>query len=112
MVYDCMKKSYSFDQSSALSQLCAKYELTEEDNAAVIDAIADIPEYQREFTEIVHKLIDKVGKNVSMVSAAYESMDKVQQVITPLICKCGDTSLNGVVTYRTVYKEMGKTNKN
>lgn len=121
MVYDNMASAYGFNKSLAISQFCVKYgiENTPENPAkiAVIDAIADVPEYQRQFVETANHIIScnkeiSYVKNMVQVNISdIKSCDKVQQVIMPLIHKYEDNSPNGSKTYRTVYKKMSKTDK-
>lgn len=124
MVYDNMTFIYGFDRNFAISQFCSKYGIdnTPENPAkiAIIDAVADVPEYQREFIDVVNHIIGNNGEvscventeNVVQVSLPdIQSYDRVQQVIMPLIQKYGDNSPNGSQTYRIVYKKMGKANK-
>lgn len=124
MVYDNMTSIYGFDKSFAISQFCSKYRIinTPENPAkiAIIDAVADVPEYQREFIEAVNHIIGADRKisypenieNVVEVSIPdIQSYDRVQQAIIPLIQRYGDNTPNGSKTYRVVYKKMGKSNK-
>lgn len=124
MVYDSMTSIYGFDKSFAISQFCSKYRIinTTENPAkiAIIDAVADVPEYQREFIEAVNHIIGADRKisypenieNVVEVSIPdIQSYDRVQQAIIPLIQRYGDNTPNGSKTYRVVYKKMGKSNK-
>ena len=124
MVYDSMTSIYGFDKSFAISQFCSKYRIinTPENPAkiAIIDAVADIPEYQREFIEAVNHIIGADRKishpenieNVVEISIPdIQSYDRVQQAIIPLIQRYGDNTPNGSKTYRVVYKKMGKSNK-
>ena len=124
MVYDSMTSIYGFDKSFAISQFCSKYRIinTTENPAkiAIIDAVADVPEYQREFIEAVNHIIGADRKisypknieNVVEVSIPdIQSYDRVQQAIIPLIQRYGDNTPNGSKTYRVVYKRMGKSNK-
>lgn len=121
MVYDNMASAYGFNKSLAISQFCVKYgmENTPENPAKipVIDTIADMPEYQRQFVETANHIIN-CNKEISCVKNMVQvnvsdiaSCDKVQQVIMPLIHKYEDNSPNGSKTYRTVYKKMNKTDK-
>lgn len=121
MVYDNMTSAYGFNKSFAISQFCSKYgiENTQENPAkvAVIDAVADVPEYQREFIEVINHIIGcnkevHCAENVAQVNISdIQSCDRVQQTIMPLIRKYDDNSPNGSKTYRIVYKKMGKTNR-
>lgn len=119
-VYDHMGAVYGFDKSFAMSQFCAKYQLdSNTDSVATIDAIADSPEYQREFIKVVNKLTnvyDTTATKNSVTSASVPAADsvitdKVQEIILPLIHKYNDTSANGSRTYRRVYSAMNKSNK-
>lgn len=124
MVYDSMTSIYGFDKSFAISQFCSKYRIinTTENPAkiAIIDAVADVPEYQREFIEAVNHIIGADGKisypknienAVEVTIPDIQSYDRVQQAIIPLIQRYGDNTPNGSKTYRVVYKRMGKSNK-
>ena len=121
MVYDNMISMYGFDKSFAISQFCSKYGIENtSDNPAkipVIDTIADVPEYQRQFVETTNHIIScnkeiSYAKNEVQVNVSDIVLcDKVQQVIMPLIHKYEDKSPNGSKTYRTVYKKMRKTDK-
>ena len=124
MVYDSMTSIYGFDKSFAISQFCSKYRIinTTENPAkiAIIDAVADVPEYQREFIEAVNHIIGKKKKisypknienAVEVTIPDIQSYDRVQQAIIPLIQRYGDNTPNGSKTYRVVYKRMGKSNK-
>lgn len=121
MVYDNMISMYGFDKSFAISQFCSKYgiENTQENPAkvAVIDTVADVPEYQREFIEVINHIIGGSRETLYIENVVHAdtsdivSCDKVQQVIMPLIHKYGDNSPNGSKTYRTVYKKMDKSSK-
>lgn len=121
MVYDKMISMYGFDKSFAISQFCSKYGIENtSDNPAkipVIDTIADVPEYQRQFVETTNHIIS-CNKEISYVKNEVQVnvsdivlCDKVQKVIMPLIHKYEDNSPNGSKTYRTVYKKMCKTDK-
>ena len=119
MVYDNMISMYGFDKSFAISQFCSKYDIenTQENpaNIAVIDAVADVPEYQREFIDTVNRIISSDIVDLDSDNAVKNRMlsgDRVQQTIQPLIYKNKDNSPNGSKTYRIVYREMGKSNKN
>ena len=117
MVYDNMTAVYGFSKSFAISQFCAKYDVENtSDNpakVAVIDAISDVPEYQREFCEVANHIINSVcTESVAQFNnTTIQCQDRVQQAITPLIYKYDDNSPNGSKTYRIVYKKMGKTNR-
>ena len=124
MVYDSMTSIYGFDKSFAISQFCSKYRIinTTENPAkiAIIDAVADVPEYQREFIEAVNHIIGadrkisypkNIENAVEVTIPDIQSYDRVQQAIIPLIQKYGDNTPNGSKTYRVVYKRMGKSNK-
>ena len=121
MVYDNMISMYGFDKSFAISQFCSKYGIENtSDNPAkipVIDTIADVPEYQRQFVETTNHIIScnkeiSYAKNEVQVNVSNIALcDKVQQAIMPLIHKYEDNSPNGSKTYRTVYKKMSKTDK-
>ena len=124
MVYDSMTSIYGFDKSFAISQFCSKYRIinTTENPAkiAIIDAVADVPEYQREFIEAVNHIIDadrkisypkNIENAVEVTIPDIQSYDRVQQAIIPLIQRYGDNTPNGSKTYRVVYKRMGKSNK-
>lgn len=56
LVYDTMKYKYGFDKSFTINQFCAKYGL---ESASVIDAVADMPEYQYRFTAMATTLINR-----------------------------------------------------
>ena len=124
MVYDSMTSIYGFDKSFAISQFCSKYRIinTPENPAkiAIIDAVADVPEYQREFIEAVNHIIGadrkisypkNIENAVEVTIPDIQSYDRVQQAIIPLIQRYGDNTPNGSKTYRVVYKRMGKSNK-
>lgn len=124
MVYDNMTSIYGFDKSFAISQFCSKYRIinTTENPAkiAIIDAVADVPEYQREFIEAVNHIIGadrkisypkNIENAVEVTIPDIQSYDRVQQAIIPLIQRYGDNTPNGSKTYRVVYKRMGKSNK-
>lgn len=121
MVYDNMTSAYGFNKSFAISQFCSKYNIenTPENPAkvAVIDAVADVPEYQREFIETINHIIScnremPYVENVVQVDVSnIQSCDKVQQAIMPLIHKYKDHSPNSSKTYKAVYKKMDKSNK-
>ena len=124
MVYDSMTSIYGFDKSFAISQFCSKYRIinTTENPAkiAIIDAVADVPEYQREFIETVNHIIGadrkisypkNIENAVEVTIPDIQSYDRVQQAIIPLIQRYGDNTPNGSKTYRVVYKRMGKSNK-
>lgn len=124
MVYDNMTSIYGFDKSFAISQFCSKYRIinTPENPAkiAIIDAVADVPEYQREFIEVVNHIIgadreisypENIENVVEVSIPNIQSYDRVQQAIIPLIQRYGDNTPNGSKTYRVVYKKMGKSNK-
>ena len=124
MVYDSMTSIYGFDKSFAISQFCSKYRIinTSENPAkiAIIDAVADAPEYQREFIEAVNYIIGadrkisypkNIENAVEVTIPDIQSYDRVQQAIIPLIQRYGDNTPNGSKTYRVVYKKMGKSNK-
>ena len=124
MVYDSMTSIYGFDKSFAISQFCSKYRIinTPENPAkiAIIDAVADVPEYQREFIEAVNHIIGadrkisypkNIENAVEVTIPDIQSYDRVQQAIIPLIQRYGDNTPNGSKTYRVVYKKMGKSNK-
>ena len=124
MVYDSMTSIYGFDKSFAISQFCSKYRIinTTENPAkiAIIDAVADVPEYQREFIEAVNHIIGadrkisypkNIENAVEVTIPDIQSYDRVQQAIIPLIQRYGDNTPNGSKTYRIVYKKMGKSNK-
>ena len=124
MVYDSMTSIYGFDKSFAISQFCSKYRIinTTENPAkiAIIDAVADVPEYQREFIEAVNHIIGadrkisypkNIENAVEITIPDIQSYDRVQQAIIPLIQRYGDNTPNGSKTYRVVYKRMGKSNK-
>lgn len=124
MVYDNMTSIYGFDKSFAISQFCSKYRIinTPENPAkiAVIDAVADVPEYQYEFIEAVNHIIganreisypENIENAVEVSIPDIQSYDRVQQAIIPLIQRYGDNTPNGSKTYRAVYKKMGKSNK-
>lgn len=124
MVYDSMTSIYGFDKSFAISQFCSKYRIinTTENPAkiAIIDAVADVPEYQREFIEAVNHIIGadrkisypkNIENAVEVAIPDIQSYDRVQQAIIPLIQRYGDNTPNGSKTYRVVYKRMGKSNK-
>ena len=124
MVYDNMTSIYGFDKSFAISQFCSKYRIinTPENPAkiAIIDAVADVPEYQREFIEAVNHIIGadrkisypkNIENAVEVTIPDIQSYDRVQQAIIPLIQRYGDNTPNGSKTYRVVYKRMGKSNK-
>ena len=124
MVYDSMTSIYGFDKSFAISQFCSKYRIinTTENPAkiAIIDAVADVPEYQREFIEAVNHIIGadrkisypkNIENAVKVTIPDIQSYDRVQQAIIPLIQRYGDNTPNGSKTYRVVYKRMGKSNK-
>ena len=124
MVYDSMTSIYGFDKSFAISQFCSKYRIinTTENPAkiAIIDAVADVPEYQREFIEAVNHIIGadrkisypkNIENAVEVTIPDIQSYDRVQQAIIPLIQRYGDNTPNGSKTYRVVYKKMGKSNK-
>lgn len=119
-VYDHMSAIYGFDKCFAMSQFCTKYYLDSNiDSIATIDAIADSPEYQQEFIEVIHKLMNNsettvVDNSIVPVSLSVADniiTDKVQEAILPLIHKYNDTSVNGSLTYRRVYSAMNKSNK-
>ena len=124
MVYDSMTSIYGFDKSFAISQFCSKYRIinTPENPAkiAIIDAVADVPEYQREFIEVVNYIIsdnkeisypENIENAIEVSIPDIQSYDRVQQAIIPLIQRYGDNTPNGSKTYRVVYKRMGKSNK-
>ena len=124
MVYDSMTSIYGFDKSFAISQFCSKYRIinTTENPAkiAIIDAVADVPEYQREFIEAVNHIIGadrkisypkNIENAVEVTIPDIQSYDRVQQAIIPLIQRYGDNTPNGSKIYRVVYKRMGKSNK-
>lgn len=124
MVYDSMTSIYGFDKSFTISQFCSKYRIinTTENPAkiAIIDAVADVPEYQREFIEAVNHIIGadrkisypkNIENAVEITIPDIQSYDRVQQAIIPLIQRYGDNTPNGSKTYRVVYKRMGKSNK-
>ena len=124
MVYDSMTSIYGFDKSFAISQFCSKYRIinTTENPAkiAIIDAVADVPEYQREFIEAVNHIIGadrkisypkNIENAVEVTIPDIQSYDRVQQAIIPLIQRYSDNTPNGSKTYRVVYKRMGKSNK-
>ena len=124
MVYDSMTSIYGFDKSFAISQFCSKYRIinTTENPAkiAIIDAVADVPESQREFIEAVNHIIGadrkisypkNIENAVEVTIPDIQSYDRVQQAIIPLIQRYGDNTPNGSKTYRVVYKRMGKSNK-
>lgn len=124
MVYDSMTSIYGFDKSFAISQFCSKYRIinTTENPAkiAIIDAVVDVPEYQREFIEAVNHIIGadrkisypkNIENAVEVTIPDIQSYDRVQQAIIPLIQRYGDNTPNGSKTYRVVYKRMGKSNK-
>ena len=124
MVYDSMTSIYGFDKSFAISQFCSKYRIvnTPENPAkiAIIDAVADVPEYQREFIEVVNHIIGadrkisypkNIENAVEVTIPDIQSYYRVQQAIIPLIQRYGDNTPNGSKTYRVVYKRMGKSNK-
>lgn len=124
MVYDSMTSIYGFDKSFAISQFCSKYRIinTTENPAkiAIIDAVADVPEYQREFIEAVNHIIGadrkisypkNIENAVEVTIPDIQSYDRVQQAIIPLIQRYGDNTPNGSKTYRVVYNRMGKSNK-
>ena len=107
LVYDSMTSRYGFDKSFAISQFCAKYNLESSNSnpatVSVIDAIADLPEYQKEFIDTVNELI-KV--NNECPQAVIPQMDKVHSIMLPLIQKYDDRSINGARTYGKVYAIM------
>lgn len=124
MVYDNMTSIYGFDKSFAIGQFCSKYRIinTPENPAkiAIIDAVADVPEYQREFIEVVNYIIsdnkeisypENIENAIEVSIPDIQSYDRVQQAIIPLIQRYGDNTPNGSKTYRVVYKKMGKSNK-
>lgn len=112
MVYDNMTSMYGFDKSFAISQFSAKYNIDTTETVAVIDAIADVPEYQREFIDIINHFTDCKNKNNTYLEISSPiNCDRVQQIIKPLIQKYGDNSPNGSKTYKKVYDKMGKSNK-
>lgn len=101
LVYDNMFMSYGFDRSFAINQFCTKYNV---ENAFVIDAIADSPEYQREFITAASALLDD---NSVPVHIKFKScVDKVQEVIAPLVAKYNDKTFNSAKTYGKVYAMM------
>lgn len=102
MVYDNMGAVFGFDRSFAINQFCVKYGV---ENAPVIDAIADCPQYQSEFVHAVNNLLSAVIPQEQTVKKS-PTMDKVQSVIDPLIKKLGDKSFNGARTYGKVYSMM------
>lgn len=114
VVYDNMTAKYGFNRSFAINQMCCKYNTSVE---SVIDAIADCPEYQRWFFETANDMLqDNINTQFSPtistpVTVNHIDLDKVQQVIQPLIEKYADTSPYGTVTYKRVYKVMHKTNR-
>ena len=114
VVYDNMTAKYGFNRSFAINQMCCKYNTSVE---SVIDAIADCPEYQRWFFETANDMLQdnmntQFYPTISMpVTVNHIDLDKVQQVIQPLIEKYCDTSPHGTVTYKRVYKVMHKTNR-
>lgn len=118
MVYDNMTSMYGFDKSFAISQFCVKYGInnTPENPAIipVIDAVADVPEYQREFIDTVNHIIGgdmKDSDSGNVIQTNTLSCDRVRQTIMPLIHKYKDNSPNGSKTYRIVYREMGKSKR-
>lgn len=124
LVYDIMRKKYGFDKSFAIDQFCAKYGL---DSASVIDTVADMPEYQYRFTamatDLIHNYtnansvtnshvmdtfveIESVSTPEPRHATISKPMDKVQEVIQPLIELYDDKSFNGAMTYGKVYDLM------
>lgn len=107
LVYDSMTSRYGFDKSFAISQFCAKYDIESSNSnpatVSVIDAIADSPEYQKEFMSTVNELIKT---NNECPQRVVPQMDKVHSAILPLIQKYNDKSANGARTYGKVYSMM------
>lgn len=107
LVYDTMSANYGFDRSFAINQFCIKYGV---DSTSVIDAVADIPEYQRWFVESIKQISSHaVYSPVSHVGSALRRdnhLDKVSETIQPLIDLYNDKSANGAKTYGKVYAEM------
>lgn len=107
LVYDSMTSRYGFDKSFAISQFCAKYDIESSNSnpvtVSVIDAIADSPEYQKEFMSTVNELIKT---NNECPQRVMPQMDKVHSAILPLIQKYNDKSANGARTYGKVYSMM------
>ncbi len=107
LVYDTMSANYGFDRSFAINQFCTKYGV---DSTSVIDAVADIPEYQRWFVESIKQISSHaVYSPVSHVGSALRRdnhLDKVSETIQPLIDLYNDKSANGAKTYGKVYAEM------
>ncbi len=108
LVYDSMTANYGFDKSFVMNQFCTKYGVTD---VATIDAIADVPEYQKWFIESMNRLISNakyipVKDTIVSVKSSYDLHDKVAEVIRPLIKLYDDKSANGAKTYGKVYAAM------
>ncbi len=102
MVYDNMSAAFGFDRSFAMNQFCSKYGT---DSVPVIDAVADCPQYQSEFVQAVNSIIGGAAPRKHKAKLP-PANDKVHSVITQLILKYGDKSVNFARTYGKVYSMM------
>lgn len=108
LVYDTMSAEYGFDKSFSMNQFCVKYEVNE---VSTIDAIADVPEYQKWFIDTAKRLISNtvctpIDNATVVYKSSYDKYDKVSEAIQPLIVLYNDKSANGAKTYGKVYAAM------
>lgn len=108
LVYDTMSAEYGFDKSFSMNQFCVKYEVNE---ISTIDAIADVPEYQKWFIDTAKRLISNtlctpIDNATVVYKSSYDKYDKVSEAIQPLIVLYNDKSANGAKTYGKVYAAM------
>lgn len=112
-IYDTMEQHGGFSRKFAMNRLKSKYPIyfTEDKVPSVIHSIFEFPDYYTHFMKAV-ATIEKdcvVPANTVPDSTVFDhsSVDKIHEVISPLIEKRNDHSAHGIKTYSIVYKSMG-----
>ena len=105
-IYEEMNTNCGFNRVTAVMDYRAKYHLDEEVETPPINAIADNPDYQRDFVITINRMIAKVKPIHTESVSSPTSLDKFDAAIRPLIELRKDKTAHGANTLGLVYDRM------
>lgn len=105
-IYEEMNTNCGFNRITAVMDYRAKYHLDEDIEVPPINAIADNPDYQRDFVLTINRMIAKAKPVHTEPTSVSTTLDKFDTIIHPLIELRGDKSARGAMTLKEVYKKM------
>ena len=105
-IYEEMNTNCGFNRITAVMDYRAKYHLDEDIEVPPINAIADNPDYQRDFVLTINRMITKVKPIHTEPVSSPTSLDKFDAAIHPLIELRKDKTAHGANTLGLVYDRM------